>query len=180
MVQFPLSKDKAVPGCPFPFVCQGQLLHFCVCYYISLILDLPIFYDLSSVLLSSTCNDSLMTPVTEKWWNLHILICFSWEHAGLGKWKWGKCRKWAKIFWKYLSIWRCVKYTSSSCCIVLNCLKMNNGNLVLACIFSHLIFKSVCPRDSWLKLGSTAETVSPVTQTLWLFYSMTLLHRRLV
>lgn len=56
--------------------------------------------------------------------------------------------------------------TGASHCMVHTCLKTNSGNLVIAPIFSVLIFKNVCPGDLWLMLGSTAETVSSETQTL--------------
>lgn len=141
MIHFPLSKDKAVPGCPPLFVHQGQLLHFHVCYYISLILDLTylfsITYHLPTVLYLSSPPRWL---ITERWWNLHILICFSSGHAGhvwmnYQKWEIGmwSVQETSNFFWKYLGIWKCAKDTSISHCVVLNCLKMNNENLVPVC-----------------------------------------------
>lgn len=50
---------------------------------------------------------------------------------------------------KILEMFRHVKLqkTGASHCMVHNCLTMNNENLVIACIFSFLIFKNVCLGD---------------------------------
>lgn len=96
MACFPLSEDKSGPWISPPFATKVNSFTFPYAIYISLVLDLTYVFSI-------TCHlptvigllSPWMTPIIERWWNLHILICFSSGNSGLRN---GNEQKFLEVF----------------------------------------------------------------------------------